>query len=68
MIKIKGKGGALRTGFQTVTGDFVIVQDADLEYDPREYPVPLAPLIENRADVVCGSRFLSGRPHGVVYF
>jgi glycosyltransferase involved in cell wall biosynthesis len=64
----QGKGAALRTGFQSVTGDFVIAQHADLEYDPREHPLLLAPLIENRADVVCGSRFLSGRPHGVVYF
>jgi glycosyltransferase involved in cell wall biosynthesis len=64
----QGRGAALRTGFQSVTGDFVIAQHADLEYDPREHPLLLAPLIENRADVVCGSRFLSGRPHGVVYF
>ena len=64
----RGKGAALRTGFAAATGDFVIIQDADLEYDPREYPLLLRPLLENHADVVFGSRFLGGGPHRVCFF
>jgi glycosyltransferase involved in cell wall biosynthesis len=64
----RGKGAALRTGFAAATGDFVLIQDADLEYDPREYPILLRPLLENRADVVFGSRFQGGGPHRVCFF
>jgi glycosyltransferase involved in cell wall biosynthesis len=64
----QGKGAALRTGFARASADFVVVQDADLEYDPSEYGVLLEPLLDDRADVVFGSRFLSGRPHRVLYF
>jgi glycosyltransferase involved in cell wall biosynthesis len=63
-----GKGAALRRGIQEATGDFVIIQDADLEYDPAEYPSLLGPLINGKADVVYGSRFLGGAPHRVLYF
>ena len=64
----RGKGAALRTGFKSATGEICIVQDADLEYDPNEFPLLIEPIIRNKADVVFGSRFQSGRPHRVVYF
>lgn len=64
----QGKGAALRTGFQHVTGDIVIVQDADLEYDPAEYPQLIQPIVQGVADVVYGSRFLTDGPHRVLYF
>jgi len=64
----RGKGAALRTGFAAATGDIVIVQDADLEYSPQEYPLMIDPILKNQADVVYGSRFVSGRPHRVVYY
>lgn len=64
----QGKGAALRTGFKAATGDIVIVQDADLEYDPFEIPEVIDPIYKGKADVVFGSRFLGGRPHRVVYY
>jgi glycosyltransferase involved in cell wall biosynthesis len=66
--KNMGKGAALRRGIQNATGDFIIIQDADLEYDPTDYAALLEPLIQGRADVVYGSRFLGSGPHRVLYF
>ena len=64
----QGKGAALRTGFKHVTGDVVIVQDADMEYDPQEYPMLMEPIEKGRADVVFGSRFIGSDAHRVLYF
>jgi glycosyltransferase involved in cell wall biosynthesis len=63
-----GKGAALRLGIQQATGDFVVIQDADLEYDPADYSLLLDPLVQGKADVVYGSRFLGAAPHRVLYF
>jgi len=64
----RGKGSAFRSGYKKATGDIILIQDADLEYDPNEYELLIKPILDNQADVVYGSRFMSNRPHRVLYY
>lgn len=66
--KNRGKGASLHSGIKEATGDFTVIQDADLEYDPKDYPVLLQPILDGYADVVYGSRFMGGKPHRVLFF